>query len=126
MKFEETLKNSKVILTEGAVIERLNRNDAIQLDPYIVHAGLIYTDSGNGILSEIYREYLDIGRRYNLPMMVSAPTWRANPERIGKSIFKTYENINADCVSFIDEIRTLLKSKEAKWNSYSENGMAKK
>ena len=53
MKFEETLKNSRVILTEGAVIERLNRNDAIQLDPYIVHAGLIYTDSGNSILSMI-------------------------------------------------------------------------
>jgi S-methylmethionine-dependent homocysteine/selenocysteine methylase len=105
MKFEETVKNSKIILSEGAVIERLNRNAAIQLDPYIVHAGLIYTESGKNVLSKMYREYLDIGRRYNLPMIVSAPTWRANPERIGKSVFKTFGNINADCVSFIHEIR---------------------
>ena len=105
MKFEDTVKNSTVILTEGAVIERLSRSAAIELDPYIVHAGLIYTESGNDALSKIYREYLDIGRRSKLPIIVSAPTWRANPERIGKSVFKKYENINADCVSFIREIR---------------------
>ncbi|MGD9306892.1 MAG: homocysteine S-methyltransferase family protein [Desulfobacterales bacterium] len=114
MKFEQTVKNSKAILAEGAVIERLNRNAAVQLDPHIVHAGLIYTESGKNVLSNIYREYLDIGRRHKLPIIVLAPTWRANPERIGKSIFKTYENINADCVSFIHEIRN-------DYSNYSED-----
>lgn len=114
MKFEETLKNSKVILTEGAVIERLKRKAASQLDPYVVHAGLIYTRSGKNILSKIYRQYIDIGQKYNLPIIVLAPTWRANPERIGKSFFKTYKNINADCVNFINEIRN-------DYSNYSEN-----
>ena len=114
MKFDETIKNCRVILTEGAVIERLNRAAADQLDPYIVHAGLIYTQSGKNVLSKIYRQYLDIGQKYKLPIMVLAPTWRANPERIGKSIFKTHENINADCVRFIHEIRN-------DYSNYSES-----
>jgi S-methylmethionine-dependent homocysteine/selenocysteine methylase len=114
MKFEETVKNSKILLTEGAVIERLNRNAAIQLDPYIAHAGLIYTEGGKNVLSRIYREYLDIGRRYKLPIMVLAPTWRANPERVDKSVFKPHGNINADCVNFMNEIRN-------DYSNYSEN-----
>ena len=114
MKIEEILKKDEVILTEGAVIERLNRNTDIQLDPYILHAGLIYTENGKSVLGKIYREYLDIGRRFKLPIIVSAPTWRANPERIDKSEFKTYENINADCVSFIHEIRD-------EYSNFSEN-----
>ncbi|UCE52559.1 MAG: homocysteine S-methyltransferase family protein [Desulfobacterales bacterium] len=105
MKFEETVKNSPAILTEGAVIERLHRDIALELDPFIAHAGLIYDETGKKILETIYRQYMDTGLAYKLPIIVSAPTWRANPERIKRSIFQEHRTINKDCVNFIAEIR---------------------
>ena len=85
MKFEDALKNAPVMLTEGAVIERLNREASIELDPFVAHAGLIYDEAGKKTMSAIYRQYINIGFRYKLPIIVSAPTWRASPERISKS-----------------------------------------
>lgn len=105
MKFEETVKNSPAILTEGAVIERLHRDIALELDPFIAHAGLIYDETGKKFLETIYRQYMDTGLTYKLPIIVSAPTWRANPERIKRSIFQEHRTINKDCVNFIAEIR---------------------
>lgn len=105
MKFEDALRNSSVILTEGAVIERLNREPSIELDPFIAHAGLIYDEAGKKTMSAIYRQYIDIGFRYKVPVIVSAPTWRASPERISKSIYYNRDNILRDCVRFINDIR---------------------
>jgi homocysteine S-methyltransferase len=105
MKFEDTLKTTPVILTEGAVIERLNREDAIELDPFIANSGLIYDDTGKNVMNTIYRQYIDIGFRYNLPIIISAPTWRASPERISKSNHFHRKHIIRDCVKFIREIR---------------------
>ena len=53
MKFEETVKNSPAILTEGAVIERLHRDTAVELDAFITHAGLIYDETSKKILETI-------------------------------------------------------------------------
>jgi homocysteine S-methyltransferase len=105
MKFEEALKNAPVILTEGAVIERLNREASIELDPFIANSGLIYDETGKKVINAIYRQYIDIGFRYKLPIIVSAPTWRASPERISKSIHYSRNHIIRDCVRFISDIR---------------------
>ena len=105
MNFIEAVKTEPVILAEGAVIERLNRDDRIQLDPHIVNSGLIYDSHGREALNAIYRQYIDIGLCHGLPMITLAPTWRANPERIQKSEFKHKNHINSDCVSFLNEIR---------------------
>ena len=86
MNFVETINRSAFILTEGAVIERLNRNPAIELDPHVLHAGLIYDDNGRKALEKIYRQYIGIGVKYNFPILLSAPTWRANPERIDAAV----------------------------------------
>ena len=40
MIFEDAVANAPVILTEGAVIERLRRDPAVELDPQIANAGL--------------------------------------------------------------------------------------
>ena len=101
MDFVETINSSPFILTEGAVIERLNRDPLIQLDPHILHAGLIYDDQGRTALEIIYRQYIEIGLKYNLPILLSAPTWRANPERIEASDFRDRKMLNADCVRFL-------------------------
>ncbi|HDR00342.1 MAG TPA: homocysteine S-methyltransferase family protein [candidate division WOR-3 bacterium] len=75
------LDEHEVVLTEGAVIERLKRNLAVQLDAYVANATLACTDVGRLEMGRIYREYLDVGRAANLPMAVFTPTWRASAER---------------------------------------------
>ncbi len=105
MNFRETVTRSTFILTEGAVIERLNRDPSIELDPHILHAGLIYDDRGRRALERIYRQYIEIGLKYNLPFLVSAPTWRANPDRIKASKFHHRRTLNADCVRFVQSLR---------------------
>ncbi|MCP4761858.1 MAG: homocysteine S-methyltransferase family protein, partial [archaeon] len=103
--FEKIIAESTAILTEGGVVERIKRDSTVELDPHIGHSGLIYDPMGKEVLKKIYTEYIDIGERYNLPFLSLAPTWRANPERIKKSIFSKYENINKDCVEFLKGIR---------------------
>ena len=105
MTFEDAVNNLPVILTEGAVIERLRRDPAVELDPCIANAGLIYDQAGRKVMAGIYRQYIDIGLRYHLPMIVSAPTWRASSERIAKSGYRTRDSIVEDCVNFTNQIR---------------------
>jgi homocysteine S-methyltransferase len=106
MNFKDIVVESTVLLTEGGVVERIKRNPTVELDPHIGHSGLIYDSKAKEILKKIYTEYIDIGEKYNLPFLSLAPTWRANPERIKKSIFNKHKNINKDCVDFIKEIRS--------------------
>ena len=87
------------------MLERIRRDISVNLDPYIAHSGLIYDKKGRGVLRKIYNEYIRIGQKHNLPFITLAPTWRANPERINKSAFYNYKQINRDCVDFLNEIR---------------------
>ncbi len=105
MNFEDAVANAPVILTEGAVIERLRRDPAVELDPHIANSGLIYNQAGKQAMTGIYRQYIDIASRYHLPMIVSAPTWRANFERINKSACSGRETMVEDCADFINRIR---------------------
>jgi len=116
MAFENFITESKVILTEGGVVERIRRDVSVNLDPFIAHSGLIYDKKGREVLRNIYNEYISIGQEHNLPFMSLAPTWRANPERINKSAFYNYKNINKDCIDFLNEIRR-------NYSGYSESIM---
>ncbi|MGD8285992.1 MAG: homocysteine S-methyltransferase family protein [Desulfobacterales bacterium] len=104
LSFPQFLATSKCILGEGAVIERLRRNSELELDPEIVNSAFIYDKRKRNALAEIYRQYLDIGCKYNLPLLLSTPTWRASRERIKKAGYET-KNINADNFHFFDEMR---------------------
>ena len=104
LPFAEFFEKYRCILGEGAVIERLRRNSEIDLDPHIVNSAFVY-DKGNGAaLAGIYRQYLDIGRKYNLPLVLSTPTWRASHERIEKAGYAKMD-VNADNFRFLDAIR---------------------
>ncbi len=99
------MESSRVVLTEGGVIERVRRSNPALLDPFILHAGMVYEEAGRKILGNIYREYMEIGRIYGLPFISLAPTWRANPERLALSGYSGHPDIVFDCVDFIDAIR---------------------
>jgi homocysteine S-methyltransferase len=92
------------VLIEGAVIERVRRDDRVLLDPHILHAGLIYDTAGRQALERIYRSYLDIGQRYDLPILVFAPTWRANPARLARAGYAEPGRVNGEALGFLGSL----------------------
>jgi homocysteine S-methyltransferase len=102
--FPEFLEGNPYILGEGAVIERLRRNSDLELDPNIVNSAFIYDASKRAALESIYREYLDIGCQYDLPLLLSTPTWRASRERITNSGYGR-KDVNGDNFRFLDALR---------------------
>lgn len=103
-KLNSLLAASSPILGEGAVIERLRRSPGIRLDDHVVNSALIYEESGRAALQTIYRQYLDIGRRYQLPLLLSTPTWRAGRERIAAAGLAG-RDLNGDNSRFLAELR---------------------
>lgn len=104
MSIFDDLKSFPIVLTEGSVIERLRRDPEVKLDRWTENAALIYNDSGRRALRSIYSQYLDIGRRHDLPMIVFSPTWRANPDRVQKAGLAG-RDVNGDAVRFLSDLR---------------------
>jgi len=104
LPFPEFFEKSQCILGEGAVIERLRRNSEFDLDPHIVNSAFIYDKDKRTALSGIYRQYLGIGLKYNLPLLLSTPTWRASRERIEKAGYEKTD-VNGGNFRFLDGIR---------------------
>lgn len=104
ISFAEFLESFSCILGEGAVIERLRRNGDLALDPYLVNSAFIYDDAKRAALETICRQYLDIGREFGLPLLISTPTWRASRERIEAAGYAGAD-VNGDNVRFLDALR---------------------
>jgi len=102
--FSTLLQQTPCILGEGAVIERLRRDSGFELDPHIVNSAFVYDDARRSALETIYRGYLDVGQQYNLPLVLSTPTWRASRERIDTAGYAD-RNVNADNFRFLDKLR---------------------
>lgn len=102
--FKHLLAHSAAILGEGAVIERLRRMPGITLDEHVVNSALIYDEAGRGALETICRQYLEIGRKYDLPLLLSTPTWRAGRERIAAAGLAG-RDLNGDNFRFLDALR---------------------
>ncbi|WP_321436957.1 homocysteine S-methyltransferase family protein [uncultured Bacteroides sp.] len=103
--FVTTFHTSPIILTEGAIVERLRREYQIPLDDNIVHAGLIYNDTYRQMLADIYKQYLDVAEAFQLPIMLMTPTRRVNNERVARSVYKD-KNIIADNVAFLSQLKS--------------------
>jgi len=104
MDFIKAIDDYPIIVTEGSIIERLKREYSIELDPYIANAGLIYNSKHRELLAGVYRQYVDIACKRDLPMLLFTPTWRANPERIKQANVMS-KDVNLDCYEFIAGIR---------------------
>ena len=102
--FLQFLNDERVIITEGAVIERLRRKSAMMLNPHVLNSSLIYNPAEKIQLEIIYRQYIDCACWYDLPVIILTPTWRANPERISLAGLKN-RDLNADCYRFLNKIR---------------------
>ncbi len=104
MSLKEALEQYPLILTEGAVIERLKREFHYPLDELLSNAPMIYNAEGKILLENIYKEYIDIANSSNLPIMLLTPTWRANKDRTHQA-HVDLKNINTDAFEFMDGIR---------------------
>lgn len=91
------------ILGEGAVIERLRRG-GFELDPHVVNSAFIYDDARRAAIERIFREYLDIGAQYDLPLVLSTPTWRASRARIEAAGYG-HRDLNGDNFRFLADLR---------------------
>jgi len=103
--FVTKFHTSPIILTEGAIVERLRREYQTPLDDNVVHAGLIYNDTYRDVLGGIYKQYLDIAEAFQLPIMLMTPTRRVNKERVARSVYKD-KNIIADNVAFLSQLKS--------------------
>lgn len=101
--FEEKFINSPEILMEGALIERLKREHNILIDDDVALASAIYNEDHRKVLKKLFVQYIDIANKYNLPIMITTPTRRANKYRVLNS--KYNQSIIEDNVLFLKEIR---------------------
>jgi homocysteine S-methyltransferase len=103
--FADRIRSGEVILTEGAVIERLRREPSVELDPDVLSAGLPFHPEGRAALARIHREYLDIAAATGLPMVVGTSTWRANPERVARALGRSCEEVNRAGTRLLQDLR---------------------
>ncbi len=82
MDLKETLISSDFILAEAAIIETLRRDKAISLHPHLENALLIYDPKGKAGFARIYGSFIELAQTANVPLLLCAPTWRANPQRL--------------------------------------------
>jgi homocysteine S-methyltransferase len=103
-RFSALYRSSPCILGEGAVIERLRRDSNLELDSHLVNAAFIYSEEPRAALETICRQYLEIGRKFGLPLLMSTPTWRASQERIAAAGYDGFD-VNGDNSRFLDALR---------------------
>ena len=101
----ERIVQRQIVLTEGAVIERLRRSPGIVLDPLVENAALVYDASGRAALLDLWRGYVDVARESGLPITIFAPTWRASPERLARAGLPATSRVCADAVALVREVR---------------------
>jgi predicted metal-dependent TIM-barrel fold hydrolase len=104
VNFEEAFYNSDLILMEGGLGERLKREYNIEVDKDIALAGHIYDSRKRKALAELFEQYFNVAKMYNMPIIVTTPTRRANKERISSSIFKQ-NNVIEDNVNFLKQLK---------------------
>lgn len=99
MNFEKLLKKHNLILTECAISERLRRQPDIEIHPVLFNTPLIYDAVGRERLEKIYLSYRQVAEEAKLPVLLCAPTWRVDRERIG--LAGAPASINRDAVDFM-------------------------
>lgn len=99
MDFTATLQKARLILTEAAIAERLRRRTDVVLHPTLFNTPLIYDDTGQRHLAEIYGQYREIAREAGVPVLLAAPTWRVDRSRTAAAGFSP--SLNRDAVRFM-------------------------
>jgi S-methylmethionine-dependent homocysteine/selenocysteine methylase len=101
--FVSTFENSSIVLTTGPLLERLKREFLIDVDhEELSHSELIYTHPD--LLESLFRQYLDIGRSHNLPILVLTLTTRMTPEAMSLSKYG-HLDMTDDACKFMNTLK---------------------
>ncbi|PCI28728.1 MAG: homocysteine methyltransferase [SAR324 cluster bacterium] len=100
---QQLIEQNDFVLMEAAIVEPIRRAAEVALHPTLVNAPLIYSEKGRQALAKQYQAYIDVASAAKLPIILCAPTWRANQERVEASEFN--RNINADAIQFVRKIK---------------------
>ena len=103
MSLTKLLEENHIILTEASVIEKLRRSAGIKLHPRLENSTLLYDGDGERVMRDIYRAYIDVACKTDLPIITGTPTWRANRERVQEA--NIGRDINGDAVRFLKNVR---------------------
>lgn len=105
--FLATVTKSPALITDGGIETRILYETDIKLPPEIEVAGLIDDPAGKSALYNIYKSYLDVGKKFDLPILIGTPTFRANLARIQKAGFEPNElfRINQGWVKLQEDLR---------------------
>jgi homocysteine S-methyltransferase len=95
----------RIILTEGAMVERLRRDPRVGLDPFVANAALIYTPSGRQALLDLWREYIETACRHDLEIILFTPTWRVNAERLRQAGLPDVHQVVHDAFALFNQLR---------------------
>ena len=105
----ELLKAYPKILSECAVAEPLSRQPGIELHATLFNTPLIYgPDKSREALEKIYENYLRIAEEAALPLLLTAPTWRLDAQRVREAGVPA--SINSDAVTFLLQLRDRFNS----------------
>lgn len=100
----QLLSEHDLILAECAIAEQLRRYPEIELHPTLFNTPLIYAEEKQrNLMTSLYRKYLEIAQNAELPLLLTAPTWRLDSRRVRKAgVPKT---INSDAVHYLCGVR---------------------
>lgn len=102
-KLRETLQNNDLILMEGAVIEILRRSGKVVFQSGLIHSHLIYDAEGVEQLSSIFKSYIAVAKKSDVPYIMCTPTWRANKTNVENAAVKS--SINVDAAELMHQLR---------------------
>ncbi len=108
----EQIHSRRFILTEGAVIEALRREEQIALHPRLENALLLYEPAGRKALTTVYNRYIAIAHEADVPIMIATPTWRANHFRLHEAGIDA--DVNGDAVRFMRRLKR-------QWGDWASN-----
>ena len=82
MDFETCIASYSSVLMEGALGERLKREYGLTINGSVAMADLIYSQQGRLALETLWRSYMRIAEKYNLPFLATTPTRRDNKQQV--------------------------------------------
>jgi S-methylmethionine-dependent homocysteine/selenocysteine methylase len=107
-EFEATVRNARLILTDGGIETRIMFETEIPLPPYVQVAGLVKNPAGGPVLRRIYESYVAAARSFDLPVIIGTPTFRASLNFVlqaGLDGAGAVRCLNADAAAMHREIR---------------------
>lgn len=103
MSFISCYEKSNVILMEGALGERLKREFSFAFDENVGLGDIIYRAGGREALLKLWKQYISIAEKYELPFIATTPTRRSNRERVKKAGYD--ESLISDNVDFLKQVQ---------------------